>query len=249
MIKFMVLVLLSTVSLQAAANFQSDFMAKKKPKSTSGEGVHWTLADWLSQKNKVSLMDQWLAAHRTNKWWDTVLSGGGQQYTFKTGTASSTTSTSQTGQNYQADVYLSILNLNGEYQKTNDGKESYNGALGLHLLGESAQSTGLVGRYGSRHLADLTTEEKWDNQYVEGMLQLYIIEEFGVTSTYRYYFPSTSNQGDSLSGHKVSFGVYFEFSALRIFADYYQEPLQLAKNGVVTSESSDGFDGGLKLFF
>jgi len=241
------LLILFFISAEASANFQSDMMKAKRPKSTSSPDIQWTLADWLSQKNKVSLMDQWLAMHSSRKIFEWVANGAGQQYTYKT--SATATGTTQTAQDYQTDIFISLFNLNGEYQKTNDSKESFGGAAGLRLLGTSAQSTSLIARYGWRRLTDLKTEEHWDNQYAEAALQLYVIQQFGLTGSYRYYFPATSNQGDRLLGHKVTVGAFIEAGFLRIYGDYFQEPLQLTTAGTVSTPSSDGFEAGIKLFF
>jgi len=248
-IRLLILTLAMTLGAQASANFQSDMMKSKRSKNPQSTEGQWTIADWLAQRSRVRLMDQWLEMHTNHSWAELVLNGAGQEFTYKTSSASAATKSTQTGQLYQADIFLSILNLNGEYQKTDNSKESYGGAAGLRLLGVSAQTTSLIARYGWRRLSDLSLPERWENQYVEGQLQLYIVQEFGLTGTYRYYLPATSNQGDSLEGHKATYGVFYEFSGIRIFADYFQEPLQLSKNGTSTSLSSDGFDGGLKLFF
>ena len=248
MLKYVFLLLITTVCFQASANFQSEFLKTKKGKSTGGK-VQWTLADWLGQKSRNSLMDQWLALNSKSDWFEMNVGGASQQYKLKSETGGVSTSTDQTAQTYVADLYLSLLNLNGQYTKSDDNKESYGGAAGLRLLGASAQSTNLIVRYGWRKLLDLKIPEIWENQYAEGALQLYIFTEFGLTGNYRYYFPADSNRGTRLEGRKVTAGVFFEFSIFRISANYFQEPLELSSNGVVTKQNTDGFEGGLKLFF
>jgi hypothetical protein len=248
MMKKYLIIILASFPIAASANFQTDLLRAKRGRN-GGVDAQWTLADWLSQKNKASLMNQWLALHSSSDWFEMNVSGASQQFKFKSDNGTTSSSTNQTGQTYTTDINFSIFNLNGEYQKTNDDKESYGGAAGLRLLGGSAQSTSLTARYGWRRLSDLKTQERWENQYAEGVLQLYIVQEFGVNGTYRYYFPATSNQGSRLEGHKVTAGVFFEFFIFRVSADYFQEPLQLSKDGVITRQSSEGFQGGVKLFF
>lgn len=247
MFKYFSFALALLFSFAASANYQSDLIKGKK--GPSDANVQWTLADWLSQKNQARLMDQWLAMHRSGSWFDLTLSGAGQQFKLKTDNGTSVVSSDKSAQTFQADMYLSILNLNGEYKKTNDGNESYGGAAGLRLLGGSSQTTNLVARYGWRRLTNLVSQERWENQYAEGALQLYIVQGCGLNGQYRYYFPATSNQGTRLEGHKVTAGVFFELSIFRVYADYFQEPIQLSAGGLVTRTVADGYEGGVKLFF
>lgn len=244
--KLLVLCLALTYSWPATAYFQADLL---KAKRRNTEATQWTLADWLRQKNQLSLMDHWLALHRSTHWFELNLSGGSQQYTVRSTTGTSTVSNSPNGQFYQADLYLNIFNLNSEYQKSSDQRESYGGAAGLRLLGKSSRTTSFTARYGWRRLTNLTTQEQWENQYLEGAVQLYVISSAGLNGQYRYYLPATSNQGTLLVGYKVTAGAFFEFLIFKIYGNYFQEPLELSSAGVTTKQQSDGFEGGVKLFF
>ncbi len=235
-----------TFSIQAAAYFQADLLKGKK---TKNDAVQWTLSDWLTQKNKAALLDQWLALHSSSNLFEMNLRGGGQQYKLKTGVGAAAASTNQNGQSYDADFYVSIFNLHGEYEKNNESKESYGGAAGLRLLGKNSQTTSLVARYGWRRLSDLLSQEHWDNQFAEGVLQLYLINQVGLQGSYRYYFPNTSTQGTKLEGHKIAAGAFFEFLIFRLYGNYYQEPLEKTSVGVVSKEERQGIEGGLQLFF
>lgn len=247
MTRFSILAILFFLPLTASANFQTDLIRGKK--GPTDDKVQWTLVDWLDEKKKMSLMDQWLALHSGSSWFDLSVSGAAQQLTVRTTNATTHTSTTQNGQQYTMDIYISILNLNGEYQKTDEPREEYGGAAGLRLFGGSSQSTNLVGRYGWHRTIDLKTPEQWDNQYAEGALQLYIISAMGLNGQYRYYFPADSSLGKRMQGHRVTAGAFVEFLVFRIYANYFQEPMEISDKGVVTTRAVDGFDGGLKLLF
>ena len=248
MFRLITLNVLSFITLAAsAANFQTELLRGKKARGDSS--VRWTLADWLTQKNTARLMDQWLALNSSGEWFEFNVTGAAQDFKVKSDNGTTQVSTNQKGQNYEVDIYLSILNLNGEYRKTDDDRESFGGSAGLRLLGATSQSTNLVARYGWRKLTDLRQPEHWEQQYAEGALQLYVIEDFGIRGKYRFYFPSTSDQGSRLQGHRVTAGAFFEFMIFRIYADYFQEPMEVSSQGVVTRRVEDGFQGGVKLFF
>ncbi len=227
-------------SFNASANFQMDML---KAKNTNKVNSRWTLADWLAQKNKMALADQWLALHRSANLFDVMVSGGVGDFKIK--------STNKTGkdQSYRLDAYLSIFNLYGEYEKRDDDIESYGGAVGLRLFGTSSQTTNLTLRYGLRHLSNFATHENWDNPFAEGQLQIYLIQYLGIQGKYRHYFPDESNLGNKLQGHRVTAGAFLEALIFRLYADYYQEPMELTSAGAVSKESRTGMEYGLKLFF
>lgn len=237
----------SCTAAHARPNFQAQLLQGKKGKTD--DHVQWTLADWLTQKNKISLMDQWLAMHMGARWFEFSASGASQELTIRTTTGATTATNTAKGQIYTANIQLSILNLNGEYQKTDDDREAYGGAAGLRLLGSSLQGTNLIARYGWRRTIDLKAPEHWDNQYAEGSLQIYILQAIGIRGEYRYYFPADSDLGNRMQGHRVTAGAFLEFIIFRIHADYFQEPMQISTNGTVTSRAGEGFQGGLSLYF
>lgn len=247
----LIVVVLAFSSLPAHAYFQMDLM---KGKVSNKQATQWTLADWLTQKNKMALLDQWLAMNRSANWFELNLSGEKGKLKLKdTDAAAVETTVDQDSQVYSADIYLSIFNLNGEYEKTEtdtNQSENYGGALGLRLFGTSSQTTTLTARYGIYKHHNLTTLEEWQNQYAEGQLQLYVIQFFGLQGTYRHYFPHDSNQGNELSGYKATAGAFVEFFIFRVYANAIQEPIKYtAADGTVTKQDRSGIEGGVKLFF
>ncbi len=239
------LVFLTILASPAHAYFQMDFL---KNKNTAKATSQWTLADWLQQKSKSRLADQWLAMNRAQgNLFEINLAGGHNEYKVKTGPLSA--AVDHNSQSYQLDLYISILNLSGEYEKTDNDLESYSGAAGLRLLGSSSQTTNLIARYGLRQLRDLNSQEEWKNTFAEAQLQLYVISAFGLQGKYRHYFPDDSNRGNKLEGHRVTAGAFLEFGLLRFFGNYYQEPMEETAAGVVTKEERTGYEYGMKLFF
>lgn len=236
--------LLAFTTFAANANFQSDLLKAKVGNRVSSQ---WTLADWLAQKNKMALADQWLALNRSANIFDVSLSGGLQDFKLETKNASGTVSADGKSQNYQMDLYISIFNLYGEYEKTDSNLESFAGAAGLRVFGTSSQTTSLILRYGFRDQHHLKTLEKWQNQFAEGVLQLYVIQQFGLQGKYRHYFPDTSKQGNKLEGHRVTAGAFLEFGIFRLYGDFYQEPIEKTNAGVATKENRNGLEYGLRL--
>lgn len=236
-------------SCSAHAYFQLELMKSKR--SSDRQASQWTIGDWLAQKNRVNLMDHWLAMNTKSGGIEINTNAGAQQFQLTTDSGSGEVKKTHNGQVYSLDMYILLLNLHGEYEKTDNGWESYGGAAGLRLLGDSSQTSSLVARYGWRKKHDLNSMEIWENQYVEGVLQLYLVQFFGLQGQYRYYFPNESNKGRRYQGHKTTAGVFLEMGLFRLYANAYQEPMEIASTDqtTVTKESRQGLEGGLKLYF
>lgn len=242
--QFILVVLL--FCMPAHAYFQMDLFRRRE---SEGESSQWTVFDWLAQKNKMALADQWLALNRSTNLFDIHLSGGSQSYKLKTDNGTVKGSHNQYSESYNLDMYISIFGLHGEYVKSNEDREAYGGSLGLRLLGTSSRSTYFTANYGWRKLQDLGNQEVWENQYAEGQLQLYLIKYFGLNGRYRYYFPATSSQGSRLEGYRVTAGAFIDVLIFRLFGDYFQEPMTVSKDGVTTKEDRQGYEAGVKLYF
>lgn len=229
-------------------NFQSQLLNAKRSQKTASQ---WTLADWLTQKRNMKMADQWLALHRSATLFETNLSGGHSRYKLKsTDATGAEVEVDRDSEAYQLDLYISIFNFFGEYEKTSDDREEYGGGAGLRLFGTSSQTTSLLARYGWRKRQELSSGEVWENQFAEGQLQLYIIGSFGLSGIYRHYFPNRSNQGREFAGTRATAGAFLEFMMFRIFGEAYQEPVEFTDvNGVTTKEERRGVSGGLKLYF
>lgn len=246
---FIALMLGVSLSEASAVNFQSKFLKSKNRQATEARVTPWNLADWLEEKRQVRLMDQWLVAHRSP---DQLIGfnfgGGGVWRTHRVIVPAPLSISHETLQKGQAELSLSLLRISGEYEHQAN-KSAGGGAVGISLLGDSAQTTGLVGRYGARRRWEIG--ESVLNRFVEGELQLYVFRFFGMTGNYRFYFPASSNLQRSWSGENWSAGAFFEFAKLRIYASYLQENLKAsyAPTGVVTdNQSNEGIEAGVRIF-
>lgn len=199
----------------------------------------------------MAFWDQWLAMNRQATMYEINASASHSRFKLKdTNSSNVTTSIDGESQNYNLDIYVSIFNVFGEYEKTDTDREAFGGGVGLRLFGTSSQTTNLTVRYGYRKLTDLPTAEYWENQFAEGALQLYLVKFMGLGGKYRMYFPGKSNLGSSLEGTRATGGVFFEMLLFRIFADYYQEPIVYKDAaGVISKQQREGYDAGVRFYF
>lgn len=240
------LMLLMSLTSPAHAYFQMDLM---KNKQANKETSRWTLVDWLAQKNRMALMDHWLAMNRSANTFDIDLSGSHNEYQLRTTAAGGAlTDVTHRSRSYNLDMYISIFNLAGEYEKTDNGREAYGGAVGLRLLGTSSQSTSLTLRYGIRRLHDENTLDTWRNQFAEGEARMYVWSFFGIHGKFRQYFPDESDQANKLEGRRGTAGAFIDIFSIQMHADYFEEPMTVKSAAGTQSEKRTGWEYGLSVF-
>jgi hypothetical protein len=215
------------------------------------EASQWTIADWMAQKSKMQWWDQWLAMNRSVETVEIVTGAAHNKYTLTaTDAAGTETESGHDSQVYNLDIYVTIFDLYGEYERTSNSRESWGGGAGLRLFGTSSQTTSLLARYGWRKLTHLDTQEVWENLWAEGELQLYLFSFFGLEGRYRKILKNKSSLGNSLEGTRTTAGAFIEFYEFRIFGDVYQEPVEYKdSNGAATKEKREGYEAGLKIYF
>lgn len=249
--KYLIIAMLFMGSTSSA---QSLFGANASGSSGSGskDTTRWTLTDYLSQKQKVRLMDHWLGLNGSAVKFESIISGGGLQY--------NTTSTNGSGVRVKSNesvtsgrfsLFYTIFGLEGEYEKSNKDWNSTVGMFSIRLLGSSQQNTNLTASYGIRKKAYTgDTPETFQNQFAQASLNIYIVNFFGIDGSYRSYFNNKSSLDRDFKGTRVTGGVFFEIGFLRIYGQFNQEQSEItpADGSAATKEDRQGFDVGAKIF-
>jgi hypothetical protein len=245
-------ILISLLLLSGSAAYAQKFQGPLSSQAQGNrESTRWTIADWLTQRGNMRLMDQWLATNRSANLFEFYLGGGPVSYTYKTGSGGATASTSQKSTAYQAAFYVSIFGIQGEYETTDHDLTSASGSLAVRLIGASHQGTNLTVKYGIRKLTDAsaTPETEWSNQFAEGDMTVYIVKMFGLKAQYRHYFPDTADNGVDLRGNRATAGAFVDIGLLRLYGDYFQEKMDADNGGTVTSREREGWEYGARLYF
>ncbi len=230
----------------AKAYFQMEMM---KAKVQQKSDTRWTLADWLSQKNKIRIWDHWLAMNKSVPFFDLSLSGAKAPHDFKSEVDGVLTKSDESSSLYEVDLSIYFINLNAEYEDMSFDREARSGSAGIRWFGASSQATSLFTRYGVRELKFDLTDEKFENSFVEGQLQLYVTKFFGIKGRYRKLFAASSKEGRELEGTRSSAGGFIELLIFRIYGEYFNETLELSQGGTITKETREGPELGVKLFF
>ncbi len=247
-------ILLTLWVIGSSSHAQSLFGIKGSGSSSGGgkDTTRWTLTDYLSQKQKVRLMDHWLGLNGSAVAFETIVSGGGLQY--------NTTSTNGSGVKVKSNesvtsgrisLFYQMVGIEGEYEKSNKDWNSTAGMVSLRLLGSSQQNTNVTASYGIRKKAYTgDTPETFQNQFAQGSLNLYIVEFFGIEGTYRSYFNNKSSLQRDYSGTRVTGGVFVEIGFLRVYGQFNQEKSEItpADGSAALTEDRQGFDVGAKIF-
>lgn len=220
-------------------------------RQTSKENTRWTLADYLAQKQKIRLMDMWLAIHRQANLFEMALGGGALQYDLKIESGGVKTKTAEDASAYQLDLFFSIFGLHAEYEETEHDTRAMAGAVAVRVFGMSSQGTNLTLRYGLRNFEDRATEPfvEWQNQFGEAELNFYLFKFFGLQGNYRHYLADKANNGVELSGHRTTAGVFFDFSLVRLFGSFFQEQMEYKVTDSMDKKDREGFTYGMQLFF
>lgn len=223
---------------------QSKFNISERAKKR--EGSRWTLSEWLAQKDRNKLMDQWLWLNSPSPYEFSLL-GANTNYKKKlTGSENEYTITS-----LETSAYAHIVGLTMEYEnRSGENENDLTGMLNLRLLGSSIQSSALTIHYGqrTRTFSALDPVSVIRNQFYQVSLQLYIGQHFGITGSHRTYLPFTDTYYGEITGHQVQAGAFIEFEFLRLFGTWFED---LQKNSTPSTPEikRKGIKTGLQFFF
>lgn len=207
----------------------------------------WTLQEWLNQKDRNRLMDQWLMMHTPTPYefildihsidYDISVSDIKTQY--KTFAGSFT-------------AYAGLVGL--EFQNNNNFSEAFidnTSLFHIRILGSADQSSHLTLSLGQRSRKYEAPTLPLRNQYLGQVdLTLYFNKHFGFNYLQRSYYPITGHSSWSdLTGSQQNFYLFIDFSALRIFGGAFLEKETQTLSGVTTEKNIQGTTMGLRLYF
>ncbi len=214
----------------------------------------WTIADWFSTKNKVRLMDQWLAMHRSESNIFDLYVGANMGTWQEELTQNGVTSEQDiTWQSAEAGFGLWIFGAEAAYEL--DGKDSerfkaQNLWGHIRLIGDSLQSTNLRAIGGIR-LLELTGNgsiDEYENIFWGGILTLYVFDFLGFEMGYRQYVAAESETGIELEGQRLDRIVFLELWALRFYANFFREDLNFTVAGSNSSTRNQGLLAGARIY-
>jgi len=222
-----------------------DFQQQQKKKESS----RWTLEDWLAQKQKVRLMDYWLALNTSPVNFEGTLGGLSFSYEGESDLAPGVTNEDDLSRGWLS-LYYRIFGITGEFENWPGEITASSYLFNLRLLGTSLQSTQLTLHYGVNQVEDANGNVGRKNNFGAATLTIYIFQFFGLDSHYRQYLAAKDSSDTESDGNSLSYGVFLELGLLRVFGrvateEWNYQPLSTS----AYTTTSKGYEVGAQLFF
>jgi len=190
----------------------------------------WSLSEWLDTRDKMRVMDMWLALHSPSPYEFFF----GSEYHFNDGT------TRTENLSLRGAAYASIFGL--EVQRDFAPLAETHALFNLRVFGYHVQGTNLTLQAGMR-FRDEPSQHR--NLFAGADLTLYLGKFIGLQGLYRRNFASLPNTaGAAVDGTRLEAQGFIDFKMLRILAGYLseQETGTLARN-------REAWTGGMRFFF
>ena len=217
-----------SASLPARADTYNVFFGEKQKEKSRNR---WSLAEWLDQRDRMRMMDLWLALHSPSP------------YEFYVGGAYKTGKNQSGGYYGGWDVYFAAYAylFGMELQRNMSNYEPrWTGLVDFRAFGFHNQGTNLTFQGGVKNETRGGTS-LW-NPLVGVSLTLYFAQNFGVEGLYRHAFAGSSGLTNSTDRYEG--GAFIDFSFVRVYGDYFAEIEAGAPD-----RSTSGVQLGTRLYF
>jgi hypothetical protein len=197
---------------------------KQEAKRKSG----WSLQDWLDTRDRMRLMDLWLALHSPTPyefWFGGTLEGG-----------SPAGSPSYTAWKVDAGAFVQIFGLT--FKREFSPIDSWEALLNLRIFGVHEQGTHITLQGGLR--GD-TGSDPVRNPVGGATIGIQLLKTFGVETVFRRHFPSTPGTPYSRgASHRWDLNGTLDFSFARLTGGWFSSS---------EGAGNTGWQAGLRLYF
>lgn len=204
-------------------SYIQDYRQRQENKGTS----RWTLADWMATRQKVALMDQWLALNSSANVIDFYLYGSTGKYDYRDTSVGSEGENQKEVQNFKVGFFVTLLGMEGEYEALADNSPIERAFVSLRLLGSSLQSTSLVLKGGQRKQESDVTGGLIANNIYGADLTLYLVKSFGLQGHYSVIAKAKDSEDNETSGSYFLAQAFLEAKFLRVAGGYFEEALDI----------------------
>lgn len=233
---FRTLGLAGLIALCATPAAEAFDVIKKKQEVKAAS--RWTLGEWLETKDRIKIMDFWLALHSPSPF-EFIFMGNTQWITY------SPTPSVSTGLEFSATAYASIFGLEYNWENTNALRQT--AFFHLRILGPQDQGTNITFNLGLRNQSE---DGGLRSLVIGGQLTLYISQFFGIEAMLNSIQDSGQGpSGLSVGGSRFHAGAFVEFGFLRVFGRYIVENENRKFNGTLIGVTShSGLAAGLQVY-
>ena len=213
-IKYLAIFLISVLCLNSfAIEGVYEVIIKKQQEKKSSR---WSIASYLAQKKRISLMDQWLALNTESNIFEMILDYGAFEHQEQ--------GREVTDNQFKASFYASILGVEFSSQNQSNQLDNYHYNLTLRFFGSSSQSTHVNFLYGKAN-TEHDDYGSFSSTFYGFEADLYLLSFLGLSG--RYENSSKSSSSDiSMHFENRNYGVFVELWLLRI---YFQKKSQSYK--------------------
>lgn len=194
-----------TASTAHADDIYTVIVKKQEQKKLS----KWSLSDWLDTRNRMRLMDMWLALHTPSPF--EFYLGGNYQ-------AASADGNTYKGGAFQVGAFATIFGL--EFERDQSNTKIMNGLFLLRLFGLHNQTTNITLHGGVRFRG---AGNEFHSPVAGVRTDLYFTKYFGLEGLYRRVFNSNVSNGARFTANRYEAGAFIDFKFLRLYGSYFNE--------------------------
>lgn len=210
------------------------FVVKKQEEKAK---TRWSLEEWLKTRDRMRLMDLWLALHSPSP------------YEFYVGADTQWGSRDPLGKynswRFDAAAFASVAGLAVQHESSPYSETT---ALALfRIFGYHDQSTNITLQGGLRMRSEPAS---YRNAALGVGSTIYLGKSFGITGLYRHFLDSTPNAtGAAVSGNRCELGAFIEFAFLRVYGSWFQESESQHTSAASQDSTRSGALAGARLYF
>jgi hypothetical protein len=219
-------------------------------KTEEKKSTRWTLEDWLAQKERIHMGDLWLARNSHSSPFESFVEARSTSITKSDGTPNATHQNMNLYGGTLA-AYAGIAGLRGTYDLDSLHRSVWSGSFNIRLFGRAMQDTHINLEYGVRgYDYGNNTTDKFSPQFGGVSTNIYITKWMGLEGTYQKILPDRASSGRQIKGEESKAGLFIDFSFVRVFGHWRNELLHFEDGGTAAArEKSEGFGGGLRMYF
>ncbi len=220
-------ILLAVPSLSRADEVYTFVIKKQEEKAKS----RWSLSEWLETRDRMRLMDLWLALHSPSPYEFVI------KYDYRVSDDRRASFPGDSRLGFAA--YVSIFGL--EVEKALGSSSPTSLWFNARVFGFYAQSTNITLQAGVRSQGS----PGYRNAFWGVASTINLFPQVGLDGYWRSYFDSTPGAPGRVSGNRWEAGAFIDFSFLRLYGNWFGE--NVAVNDV--DDRHSGVILGTKLFF
>lgn len=233
------ILLLLTLNIGTVLPAYGDVYQVLLKKQETKKENRWSLSDWLDTRDRMRMMDLWLALHSPSPYEFFV----GGEYEFGNLGANFADASANTVSVY-AGAYASIFGLEAIKRfRLNEWTAQGN----LRIFGYHVQATNITLHAGVRSRTNPTT---YLNTFIGLSTTLYLNKQFGLDGNFKYFFSAWSNTaGVNEFGHVFNLGLFVDFQFVRTYARYFSDSTSRSAGPATGQDKRSGLKLGVQLFY